>query len=105
MQIRQIRRILKNEYKQTGNWRLVAKEFGISKAMAWRIANTDYDPKDAHIRARLGLPAMRPAPVCPRCGRVHVRRSCPDAPRHYRDFLSMPKTLIVQMFENREEIK
>jgi len=87
--------------------RWIAKNcFGgrVNHAVIARILKKKF-PEDPVIRYALGLPAMRPAPVCPRCGRVHVRRSCPDAPRHYRDFLSMPKTLIVQMFENREEIK
>ncbi len=36
----------------------------------------DYEPRDPHIRAALNLPALAPAPVCPRCGMVHVAKRC-----------------------------
>jgi hypothetical protein len=54
------------------SWNRVGNEYGITGAMAFRIAVKGYEPKDVVIRHRLGLPAMRPAPACPTCGDVHV---------------------------------
>jgi hypothetical protein len=34
------------------------------------------EPKDAHTRMILGLPAMELAPVCLKCGQVHVTKRC-----------------------------
>jgi hypothetical protein len=44
--------------------------------MAFRIATQGYEPKEAHIRVRLGLSAMVAAPACAKCGEVHVTRRC-----------------------------
>ena len=38
-----------------------------------RVAN-GYEPQRADIRAALGLPILKPAPACPHCGNVHVKR-------------------------------
>lgn len=40
------------------SYREIATLFGISKAMAWRIANQNYEPKDPEIRRKLGFPTM-----------------------------------------------
>lgn len=72
-----VRQRLAEAYRRLKNWRAVGREFGISEGMAWRLVNeAGYEPKDAHIRVRLGLPALMPAPVCGRCGEVHVAKRC-----------------------------
>ncbi|MBN1535213.1 MAG: hypothetical protein JW908_00670 [Anaerolineales bacterium] len=75
-----VRRKLKRAYrklKKHGGWRAVGDEFGISGAMAFRIAERDYEPKNPTIRSKLGLPAYTEVPVCPVCGEVHIKKSCP----------------------------
>ena len=55
-------------------WREIAREFdGIPAGTLCAIAK-GYEPKKPSMRRALGLPAMQPAPVCPRCGVVHTRQ-------------------------------
>jgi len=37
-------------------WREIGAVYGVSGAMAFRVATQDYEPKDPQIRKRLGLP-------------------------------------------------
>ena len=53
----------------------LAKKYGVSHAVIQRIM-LGQEPRRPDIRAALGLPALRLAPVCPRCGQVHVTRRC-----------------------------
>ena len=74
--------VLWAEYEKFGTWVRVGEERGITSAMAFRVAN-GYEPRNNRIRAALGLPQLRPAPVCA-CGSVHVSKRCPNAPRRVR---------------------
>ncbi len=58
------------------SWRKVGEVFGVSGAVVFRIAKSDYEPQDKIIRAALGLPVMRLAPVCDKCGDIHVTKRC-----------------------------
>ncbi len=101
-----IRREVKKGYRMHGNWRAVGEAFGISGGMAFRIVNEGYEPKDPHIRVKLGLPAMAPAPVCPTCGVVHVSRVCPvqrAAAKRYGQLFDYPVKTLRRMFDEREE--
>ena len=56
MKIGNVRRKIREAYRREGNWEKVSRRFGVSKAMAWRIANEPgYEPKDPTIRKKLGL--------------------------------------------------
>jgi hypothetical protein len=37
------------------------------------------EPRSPHLRARLGLPALVSLPPCPKCGEVHLAKTCPAA--------------------------
>ena len=104
-----IRRRLAREYEhlyQKGGWRAVGAAYGITAGMAWRIARQGYEPKDALIRVKLGLPARAMAPVCRRCGIVHVSKRCSRGRRRvYRDLFETPDELLRWQMENREEVK
>ena len=63
---------------KTDRWRDTGFMLGISGGMAFRIARQGYEPKDNHIRATLGLPAMLPAPACAKCGKVHTTARCTE---------------------------
>lgn len=56
-------------------------------------------------RAKLNLPALAPAPVCPECDVVHVA-GCPKAkrPRRYHDLYAMPVELLKWKLRNREKV-
>lgn len=71
---REYRLLIKNNEK--GGWRSIGTQFGVSGAMAFRIAIRGYDPKQMDIRARLGLPTSYLALACRRCGQVHTTRRC-----------------------------
>lgn len=100
-----VRRDIEKAYRKLGNWRAVGEKFGISEGMAWRIVHEGYEPRDAMIRLRLELPAMGVAPVCPRCGIVHVKKRCAASGIRRRDLFSCTDEEIRYFFENREEMK
>jgi hypothetical protein len=37
-------------------WQSIGGLYGINKGSAWKIANTDWEPKSLHLRQLLGLP-------------------------------------------------
>lgn len=63
MQTRHLARILRKSHRETRSWSQTGKAYGISKAMAYRIAKEDYDPADPQVRASLGL-GPRTCPTC-----------------------------------------
>ena len=80
MQLGTLARLLRKTHKKTRSWASAGRAFGISKPMAFRIANNGYDPADPQLRIRLGLPP-RPCPTCHRIlpvsgvtQKVHRRR-------------------------------
>ena len=109
--IQEIAAKLRDDYRELRSWNWVARENGISKGMAFRIALRDYEPKDSRIRHRLGLPVYRPAPACNECGEVHTIegictkvtqiRIVRQRPRVYRDWWAVPKKELRQMLEER----
>lgn len=103
--IRVIRRDIKKAYKQLDNWRAVGAQFGIDGAMAWRIVEEDYEPKDPVIRLVLGLPAMGKAPVCPHCGQVHTTKRCTARrpKRRIRDLFDVPVDELRRWIVERKE--
>ena len=95
---------LKNAYRRLGGWRLVGRAYGISAGMAYRIAKQRYEPKDPHIRVRLGLPARVEVSACPHCGDVHIKRGCSLVRPRHRDLFGMPIDELSKALHNREEI-
>jgi len=59
-----------------GSWEAVASKNGVSVGTVCRVSS-GYAPRKAHIRLALGLPALAPAPVCPRHRVVHQSKRCP----------------------------
>jgi hypothetical protein len=102
--IYELRRELRAKYAELGNWRLVAKEYGITKPMAYRIAVRGYEPKDAHIRAALGLPVLIQTPACPACGEVHVSKHCPTTRKPPTRWADMPVKQVLRALRERQEI-
>lgn len=85
-----VRREVNRLYGKLKNWRTVGAEMGISGGMAYRIGVDGYEPKEPAIRVKLGLPGMAPAPVCLRCGVVHVtKRCCASRARRGKDLFEM----------------
>lgn len=85
--------------------REIARDFpGITHADVQRGLDGDF-PKHSHKRAIMGLPALIPAPACPRCGKVHVTRRCTERlkNREYRDLWDMPVTELRRRLEQRTE--
>lgn len=84
---------------------MLAKEYGVSKAMIFRIARRGYEPKRPDIRRNLGLPAMVPAPVCDECGALHLQKNCPNKRPKYQDWFAYPKNKLLELLKNRVEIR
>lgn len=80
---------IKKAYQKEKNWRRVAQQFGINEGTAWDIAH-GYEPKTPELRRKLGLPSLAPAPVCTRCGDVHVTKRCTAKPRHVTRWRDLP---------------
>ena len=78
--IENVKNAIKSEYKSRHNWRKVADVFGITGGMAYRIAH-GYEPREAHIRHVLHLPALVEVAPCAKCGEIHLRRTCPQTTR------------------------
>lgn len=89
------------DHKKFKSWRKVAEPFGLCANMA-RLISMGYIP-GSKIRAKLNLPAHKPAPVCPSCGVVHVAKRCPKRKRKYRDLFSIPVIELTTMLKNRKE--
>lgn len=103
-----VRRKLAKSYLERRTWRSVAAEFGISPAMAWRIVMQGYEPHEAHIRFLLKLPALLPAPVCLKCGAVHVTKRCTanQNTRYHHDLFSLSAStladLMIRLYDYKE---
>jgi len=104
MKLGDIRREIKKSYKELQDWRKVAKKYDLTPAMAWRIAVQGYEPKNAQIRLKLGLPSMAPAPVCPYCGVVHVKKHCDRQPVKHRDWYAVDPEELKILLARREEL-
>lgn len=100
--IEQLRKELLKDHKRLGNWRDVAAEWHLPPGTLCRIAGSDYEPKDAHVRVRLGLPALEPAPVCLKCGEVHVAKRCTKKATKHNDWLAYSVKELRELFANRE---
>jgi len=99
---------LKEAFSRLGHWQLVAEEweringYKPNRGTCYAICEKKYEPKTVKLRAKLGLPVLCLAPICPEHGVVHIGR-CPTR--------VMPKRLdsftvkeLRYMFENRREI-
>jgi len=69
---------IKRAYERQKNWRKVGELFGINPGTAHNIAH-GYEPKSAHLRYHLDLPALVPTPPCPKCGEIHLPKRCPKS--------------------------
>ena len=72
-QLHSVRNRLADDYALLMTWKSVGEKYGVSGRVVYRLVVDDKEPRDNAIRARLGLPALAPAPVCVRCGVVHSR--------------------------------
>jgi len=61
MKIGVVRRKMSDDYEVLGTWDAVARKWGVSKGMAWRMVNEGYEPRNSTIRKKLGLRRGRKA--------------------------------------------
>lgn len=95
-------RRLADAYHVLGTWGAVALKFGISKAMAYRVAN-GYEPKTTRIRSLLSLPCYSPALVCPKHGVVH-RGQCPKRLKPPQSLFDWPIRQLARAIRERKEM-
>ena len=87
-------------------WREVGNTFpGVPLGTLCRIyKDSTYIPHKPEIIKSLGLPITAPAPVCPKCGGVHVTKRCTankPAPRKRRDWRGLALLLAGLIVNNR----
>jgi len=71
-----LRRKLSEDYEILGTWDAVARKWGVSKGMAWRLANeSGYEPKNPTIRKKLGLRRRGPRRDLFAMGEVELLRA------------------------------
>lgn len=70
---------LAEKYRAGMTWKAIGDEIQVSAATVRRAVVLGIYPSDNKLRTALGLPVTAPAPVCPRCGVVHLRKTCPPA--------------------------
>lgn len=99
MTTRQLARLLRKSHRLTRSWAETANAFGITKALAYRIAREKYDPADPGIRARLGL-GPRPCPTCHRTVRAPKTQANAHARTHAR-IADTPPAVLKWQLENR----
>lgn len=75
--LEKVARRLRSERRKLGSWDEVARHYGLTKALVWRVAKQNYEPRRPEIRRALGLPVHKLAPVCPMCGDIHQLEVCP----------------------------
>lgn len=69
------------------SWEAIAESYAsphITRGHIYKIAVKEWNPNKLEIRHALGLVAYESVPVCPHCGTVHRRKTCPDHPGRKR---------------------
>lgn len=67
------------ELKQTHKtWQGVSDELGINRGLIWAVAKGKKRAPNS-LRKKLGFECYAPAPVCAKCGQVHVAKRCTQA--------------------------
>ena len=106
MQSREVQRLRQKLLFLTKNgasWKDAAEQCGVvgkdgkpSKGLAHRIANNDYEPIRPETRQRIGL-----SPICPVCKHPFAKTK----PKRHRGLFDLPRKILIEMLENRQEIK
>lgn len=67
------------------SYRTIAKKYGVSHAVIYRIITCDFEPKDHEIRHALGLSDYAVVEICPKCEQLHeLKRRCPGMTTKYQ---------------------
>ena len=96
MKIGVLARVIKKHYRRSHSWRLTSQAFGMSKVLAYRIANNDFEPKLPATRERLGLDPIR---VCPKCNR-RIKKNLRLVPWHR--LIDLRPDQVLWLLEHRE---
>jgi len=87
------------------SWRKIARMSDYSGIPAGTLSSIAKGyPIPRKWRRRLNVPDYAPAPVCLRCGEVHVTRRCTKRSRDYRSLWDMPPEELRRRIEERKEL-
>ncbi len=98
MTLGNLARMLRKSHRETRSWASTGEAFGISKAMAYRIANENYDPAAPQVRARLGLGPR----TCPTC---QQRVTVPKQVRTWRRLDDLKPAEVLYLLATRTEMQ
>jgi hypothetical protein len=98
------------QQRETGeSYEAMARRFRppITRAHIWKMINRDWEPEAGHLRAALGLPEFRPAPVCEKHGGIDCLKCGrkEGQPRQYQDLWAMPTAELRRRLEERETVE
>jgi len=100
----QVRKDLFTLRDRLGSWGAVANKLELPKGTLNAIANGEFDPtgeRNPRLITALGWPTLKPAPVCPKCGEVHVTKRCTKKRVNHRDLYAMDEDDLRRALENR----
>ena len=97
-----LRELCRHQYAALKSWRKVAEPLGISAPMARLIA--DGRAPGEKVRHVLRMAETAPAPVCRKCGNVHVTKTCTANRKPPTRWADYPLHLLRAAIENRKEM-
>lgn len=84
-----LQKTLDMEYIYFGSYGRVAKNYGVSKGLIYKIIKYGHIPTKPEIRKRLNLPELKMVTSCLKCGSIHSRKSCSSGNHKKRNRLSI----------------
>ena len=84
-----LRERLDLEYNVFGSYGALAKHYGVSKGLIYKIIQFGHIPSKPGIRKKLKLPELKKVEVCINCGVVHTNKRCSRGNHKKRNRLSI----------------
>jgi len=78
--------------------------YEVNRYYLWHMVNDETYEPPIRIMLKLGIAAYRPAPVCLKCGQVHVTKRCTANHTKHRSLFSWPVKDLRKALEHREEM-
>jgi len=84
-----LRERLDLEYNVFGSYGKLARHYGVSKGLIYKIIQFGHIPTKPEIRKKLGLIEQRMMDACLKCGRYHYPKKCIGGKHKKRNRLSI----------------
>lgn len=84
-----LRERLDLEYNVFGSYGALAKHYGVSKGLIYKIIQFGHIPSKPGIRKKLKLPELKKVEACIKCGEFHPQKRCSGGNHKKRNRLSI----------------